>query len=57
MECYFVVAIIDSVGGPQRMNNLLTVLYLQSKNDRSLKVSMGFCFCFQNVALEGSHGE
>lgn len=28
---------IDSVGGPQRMNNLLSTLYLPIINNRSLK--------------------
>lgn len=31
-------AMIDSVGGPQRMNNILTTLNLPSINERSLKV-------------------
>ena len=43
---FIIVAMIDSVGGPQRMNNLLTTLNLPSINDRSLKVSMLITFLF-----------
>lgn len=36
VPCY-IEAMIDSVGGPQRMNNLLTTLDLPFINNRSLK--------------------
>lgn len=35
---FFFIATIDSVGGPQRMNNFLATLNLPTVNNKNLKV-------------------